>query len=302
MAIYITVVHIFGVYGLGWVGAAKWQTVVWSFALYGLACLGITAGSHRLWAHRSYKASLPLRIFLMILNSIANQGSIIHWARDHRVHHKHSETPADPHNAKRGLFFSHMGWLYVKKDHRVTEAGRKINFDDLYADPVVMFQKHFDPYLAIVMCFIFPAMVANVGWGEGFWIGVWVAGCVRYVLVLHATWLVNSAAHMYGSRPYDPSSNPTENPLVAILSIGEGWHNWHHAYPYDYAASELGISEQFNPTKLFIDVCVALGLAWDTKRAEKMWRRREKKFKHEGKSSEVRGLPLLKQRVQKANV
>ncbi|CAN0547966.1 unnamed protein product, partial [Laminaria digitata] len=82
---------------------------------YNNSGVGITGGVHRLWAHRSYDAHWSVRVFMMLINSMANQGSIYHWSRDHRVHHKHSETDADPHNAKRGFFFAHMGWLYVKK-------------------------------------------------------------------------------------------------------------------------------------------------------------------------------------------
>jgi len=108
-------------------------------------------------------------------------------------------------------------------------------------------------------------------WGDNFWNGYWVAGALRYVILLHFTWLVNSAAHLYGDHPYDPSSYPAENPWVSFLTLGEGWHNWHHKYPFDYAASEYGIDTQFNPTKLFIDMCCMLGLASDCKRATGAW-------------------------------
>ena len=231
---------------------------------------GITGGAHRLWSHRSYKASFPLRVFLMLCNSIANQGSLWHWSRDHRVHHKHSETNADPHNATRGFFFAHMGWLFVKKHPDVIEAGKKLNFDDLAEDSTVMFQKALDPWFALFMCFVLPGLVGTL-WGENFWNGYWVAGALRYICVLHFTWLVNSAAHFYGDHPYDPQSWPSENPIVSYLAVGEGWHNWHHKYPYDYAASEYGITKQFNPTKLFIDVMCLLGLASDRKRATGAW-------------------------------
>lgn len=90
-------------------------------------------------------------------------------------------------------------------------------------------------------------------------------------MVLHFTWLVNSAAHFFGDHPYDPSSWPAENPLVSLGALGEGWHNWHHKYPFDYAASEFGIDKQFNPTKLFIDTAAAFGLASDCKRATGAW-------------------------------
>ena len=96
-------------------------------------------------------------------------GSIYHWARDHRVHHKHSEQDADPHNATRGFFFAHMGWLYVKKHPAVVEAGKLLNFDDLKADGTVMFQKRYDPWFTLFMCFVFPALVAKYCWGEEFW-------------------------------------------------------------------------------------------------------------------------------------
>jgi len=296
MGIYITLVHVWAIVGLVYMFDAQLKTLLWAFILWPISGLGITAGAHRLWSHRSYKASFPLRVFLMLCQSIANQGSILHWSRDHRVHHKHSETPADPHNALRGFFFAHMGWLYVKKDKRVKEAGAKINFNDLYHDPVVMFQKRLDPFFALFMCFIFPAIVASYLWGENFWTGLWVAGALRYATVLHFTWLVNSAAHLWGSRPYDPASNPAENGWVSIAAIGEGWHNWHHAFPFDYAASEFGVLMQFNPTKLFIDTCVKCGLAWETKRATSMWTLRKKKFEEGGTSAKIVGPPMFRRR------
>jgi stearoyl-CoA desaturase (delta-9 desaturase) len=237
----------------------------------------------------------------MLCNSIANQGSIFHWSRDHRVHHKYTETDADPHNATRGFFFAHMGWLLVKKHENVVKAGREMDFSDLKEDPVVMFQKRLDPWFALYMCFVLPAQVASYFWGEEFWNGFFVAGGLRYCIVLHFTWLVNSAAHLYGDHPYDVLSYPAENPFVSWCSVGEGWHNWHHSksmssvgelflykrswthdlttslpfpfteYPFDYAASEFGISSQFNPSKLFIDMLASVGLVWGRKRGTAAW-------------------------------
>ena len=207
----------------------------------------------------------------MLCNTIANQGSIYHWSRDHRVHHKYSETEADPHNATRGFFFAHMGWLFLKKDPSVIKAGRELDYTDLNEDAAVMFQKKLDPWFALYMCFVMPAQVASYFWGEDFWAAFFVAGALRYVWVLHCTWLVNSAAHLYGDHPYDTLSYPAENPFVAWFAVGEGWHNWHHKYPFDYAASEFGVSSQFNPSKLFIDVLAAFGLVWGRKRATGAW-------------------------------
>jgi len=218
----------------------------------------------------------------MLINSIANQGSIYHWTRDHRVHHKHSETDADPHNAQRGFFFAHMGWLYVKKHPDVIAAGRTLDFSDLKNDKVVVFQDKLDPWFALFMCFVFPALVAKYCWGENFWVAYWVAGALRYCYVLHCTWLVNSAAHMFGDHPYYYTSWPAENPLVSFFAVGEGWHNWHHKYPFDYAASEYGVGSQYNPTKLFIDACAMLGLVTKRKRATGAWEKlKERRDKDE---------------------
>jgi stearoyl-CoA desaturase (delta-9 desaturase) len=207
----------------------------------------------------------------MLLSSIANEGTIYHWARDHRTHHKFSETEADPHNANRGFFFAHMGWLIYKKNPKVVEAGKKLDLSDLTNDPVVAFQNKLNPFFSLFMCFIFPVLVSSYGWNENVIPSYLVAGSLRYCTVLHATWLVNSAAHLFGSHPYDKSINPAENAFVAVASGGEGWHNWHHTFPYDYAASELGAERHYNTTKVFIDVCAWVGLVTGRKRALNTW-------------------------------
>jgi len=290
MIIYITLAHIAAIVGFFTIPYCNKFTLLFAFILWPITGLGITAGVHRLWSHRSYNATFSLRVFLMLINSIANQGSIWHWARDHRVHHKHSETNADPHNATRGFFFAHMGWLFVKKHPDVVEAGKKLNFDDLVEDSTVTFQKRLDPWFALFMCFVFPGLVCTL-WGDNFWNGYWVAGAFRYIIVLHFTWCVNSAAHLYGDHPYDTAMWPAENPLVSLGAIGEGWHNWHHKYPFDYAASEYGIDRQFNPTKLFIDTMCKFGLASDRKRATGAWNKlkliREKEIYGEADSKKA---------------
>jgi len=270
MGIYISLVHVVAFIGLTTIPKCSLETLMWAFVLWPISGFGITVGVHRLWSHRSYEASFVARAFLMLCNSIANQGSIFHWARDHRVHHKYSETDADPHNATRGFFFAHMGWLFVKKHPEVVKAGRALDFSDLKEDSLVMFQKKLDPWFTLYMCFVWPAQIAGL-WGEDFWNAFYVAGCLRYCVVLHFTWLVNSAAHLYGDHPYDVMSYPSENPFVSYCSVGEGWHNWHHKYPFDYAASEYGISSQFNPSKLFIDMLAAVGLVWGRKRGTAAW-------------------------------
>ncbi|KAL4450314.1 hypothetical protein ABPG74_009020 [Tetrahymena malaccensis] len=199
--------------------------------------LGITAGSHRLWAHRSYTAKTPYRILVMLFNSMAFQGSIFHWSRDHRLHHKFSDTDIDPHSMNKGFFFAHVGWLLVKKSPELKKEGEKLNIQDLLDDPVVMFQKKHYFLISSLVCFIIPTIIMQYTIGGGF-IYNFLMSCFRYVFMLHTTWCVNSVCHMFGSRPYNESILPTENLFVSIIALGEGWHNWHHEYPRDWRAAE----------------------------------------------------------------
>mmetsp|Transcript_35991 Transcript_35991/g.64810 ORF Transcript_35991/g.64810 Transcript_35991/m.64810 type:complete len:352 (+) Transcript_35991:304-1359(+) len=265
------VVHILAVIGFVNFRNVMGTTWIFTWAFANISGLGITMGAHRLWAHKTYSAHISVRIILMLLNSVCNQTSIYHWSRDHRVHHRHSETVADPHDSRRGFFYAHIGWLWLKKDPAVVQAGKAIDCSDLLEDPVVRFQQAVDPWFAQFMCFVFPTLVCVYGWGEDWWYAFLVAGCIRYLYSKHCTFLVNSAAHLYGDHPYDVQSNPGENPIVSFFAIGEGWHNWHHKFPYDYSASEFGITKQYNPTKLIIDSFAAVGLVWGRKRATEQW-------------------------------
>lgn len=259
--VYLHIASLYGVYLL--FTEAKALTVIAAILLYIAGGLGITAGAHRLWAHRSYKARLPLRILLTIFNTLAFQNHVIEWSRDHRVHHKHSETDADPHNATRGFFFAHMGWLLVRKHKDVKEKGKELNVDDLEADPILAFQKRFYVPLVLIVCFILPSYLPAYLWGESAGVAYYTCGLLRYCWTLHMTWLVNSAAHMIGLRPYDKGISPSENRLVSWGAIGEGWHNYHHTFPYDYRTSELGWN--LNLTMMFIDFMAKIGLAYDLK-------------------------------------
>ncbi|XP_074856039.1 stearoyl-CoA desaturase [Carettochelys insculpta] len=261
--ILMSLLHIGGLYGLWLLPTAKLGTVAWGCVCFVLSALGITAGAHRLWSHRSYKAHLPLRIFLAIANSMAFENDIYEWARDHRVHHKFSETNADPHNAKRGFFFAHIGWLLVRKHPDVIEMGSKLDLADLKADKVVMFQRRFYKLSVVAMCFVLPTLVPWCFWGESLRNSFFLPAILRYVLVLNASWLVNSAAHMFGNRPYDRYINPRENRFVTLGALGEGFHNYHHTFPYDYSTSEFGW--HYNFTTAFIDLMCLLGLASDCK-------------------------------------
>ena len=154
-------------------------------------------------------------------------------------------------------------YKFLDKHRSVIEAGRQVGMSDLEADWTVMFQDRNKHWMMPLFCFVLPATVATL-LGDTYWNGLLIVGALRYVSVLHGTWMVNSVAHWYGMRPYK-QINPSENWLVTFFSGGEGWHNWHHVYPSDYSASELGILDQFNPTTAFIDAMAFLGLVWDRK-------------------------------------
>lgn len=256
--------HIGAVYG-AYIAftVAKWQTWIFTIIIGVLSGLGITAGAHRLWCHRSYKAKWPLRVFLCICNCIATENDIYEWSRDHRVHHKYSETNADPHNVERGFFFSHIGWLLVRKHPDVTEKGKTIDLSDLWDDPIVRFQRRYYPQLVLLFNFLLPTLIPYWCWNEPWFNAFFFAGLARYVVALHNTWLVNSAAHMWGNKPYDKYITARENNFVALGALGEGFHNYHHTFPWDYSTSELGW--RFNVSTMFIDTMAWLGLAYDLK-------------------------------------
>jgi len=242
----------------------KWQTFLFVAALYAATKIGITAGVHRLWTHRSYKANFPLRALLMLFFTMAFEGKVWVWARDHRVHHKYQETDADPYNAGRGLWFSHMGWLMQSKHPDVIEKGKGIDMSDLRADSLVMFQKKYYWPLVYLLCLILPTVIPVYCWGES-WLTAWhLAVCLRFVMSYNATWLVNSIAHKYGSQPYDVNFFARENKAVSVITLGEGWHNYHHTFPWDYKTSEMG-TYGFNLTTGFIDFFAKLGWAYDLK-------------------------------------
>lgn len=264
--IYFHIAALYGIYLC--FASAKWATIAWAFFLHSFGAFGITGGVHRLWAHRSYKAKWPLRLIAAVANTVSAQNDIFEWCRDHRVHHKFSETNADPHNAKRGFFFAHVGWLLCKKHPDVLRRGKTVDVSDLLEDPIVFYQRKFYAPLALIFCFIIPAVVPWYFWNESLITAFFVASIARYVITLNITWLVNSAGHLWGSHPYDKNINPAENRFVAFFAAGEGWHNYHHVFPWDYKTAELG-DYGMNITTAIIDCFAWLGLAYDLKTVPK---------------------------------
>ncbi|CAM6032056.1 unnamed protein product, partial [Sphagnum compactum] len=240
---------------------AKILTTLFAIFLYHVSLFGITAGVHRLWSHRAYKAVQPFRIILAICNSVAYQNSIYEWGRDHRVHHKYTETDADPVNSVRGFFFSHCGWLMCRKHPNVKRIGGKVDLSDMLADPVVAIQKKFYIPSVLIFCVLIPTLIPWYLWDESLWNAYFVCVVFRYIAALNSTWLVNSAAHMWGYRPYDINIAPAENHTVSALTLGEGFHNFHHTFPWDYSTSEWGWN--INLTTFILDQLAKIGWVYD---------------------------------------
>ena len=175
------------------------------------------------------------------------------------MHHKFSETDADPHNSKRGFFFAHVGWLLCRKHPDVISKGKQIDLSDLLADPIVLFQRQFYIPLVLLWWGVFPVIVPYYFWNESILLAL-LLNSFRHIITLHHTWLVNSAAHMFGIHPYDKQLKPAENFFVSFFTLGEGYHNYHHTFPWDYSASEHGWSTNFNLATAFIDILAWFGL------------------------------------------
>lgn len=178
------------------------------------------------------------------------------------MHHKYSETDADPHNAKRGFLFAHVGWLVMKRHPECLLRGKQIDMTDIEADQVVMFQKRHAAALRLLLCFAIPTAVPILLWKETVLHAVLTQCFIRYVIYMNFVLCVNSVAHLWGSRPYNRLINPAENAIVSLISMGEGSHNYHHTFPWDYKASELPY-KNFNTTTIFIDAMAKLGWAYD---------------------------------------
>nr|CAD7193904.1 unnamed protein product [Timema douglasi] len=257
-----TFLHLAAVYGLFLMLTASciW-TLVWAFSVGFLSGLGVTIGAHRLYSHHCFKATWGIRLLVIALHTVAGQNCLYIWVRDHRQHHKYSDTNADPHNAKRGFFFSHIGWLMMRKHPDVIEKGKYVDLTDLEADPIVMFQKKYYTPLYIVFALLLPVTIPCLLWGESVWGSVWTCFFTRSVLMLNITWLVNSAAHFYGTRPYNRSIQAVESPAVSFLCLGEGWHNYHHMFPWDYRAAEFG--RGYDTSTRLIDFMARMGWVYD---------------------------------------
>lgn len=220
------------------------------FAL--LTNLSITAGYHRLMSHKSYEAHALVRAFFLLIGASAWQGSALKWASDHRRHHSKVDSDEDPYSIGKGFWYAHMGWLFLKEsvDQRPKAA-------DLEKDWMIRFQHKHYVSIAIVMSFGFPTLV---GYFMGApWAGFLIGGLLRVVLTQQSTFLVNSLTHTFGRQTYEDDISARDSLLVAFLTHGEGYHNFHHKFQLDY---RNGIRwYHWDPTKWTIRFLALMGLA-----------------------------------------
>ncbi len=217
--------------------------------------LGVTAGYHRLFSHRSYQASWPVRLVLLLLSSAAFQNSVLQWASSHRIHHRHVDGDKDPYNSTRGFWYAH--WLWVME----AEATPIEGVADLEKDPLVRWQHRY--------YFLIGAAVAALPLAVGLLLrDVWghlvIGVLLRIVVTHHTTFFINSAAHFFGTRPYTDANTARDNAFLAPLTYGEGYHNYHHLFQWDY---RNGVRWwQFDPTKWLIFTLACVGLARNLRR------------------------------------
>jgi stearoyl-CoA desaturase (delta-9 desaturase) len=219
--------------------------------------IGIGASYHRYYAHRCYRAKRPAEGFLLFLATLAFQGSALRWSHDHRKHHAYVDTDDDPYSISKGFFYAHMGWLFYKSEP-IDE--RRVR--DLAANPLVKFQHRWFALLGIGS----NALVfAVVGWATGEWLGAFVlTWWTRLLLSYHLTWFINSLAHTWGSRTYSREHTAVDNFVIALLTVGEGYHNYHHTFASDYRNGARWY--HFDPTKWTIWLLSKVGQTSDLKR------------------------------------
>ena len=222
--------------------------------------MSITAGYHRLWSHKAYNAHPIVKWFLLTGGTLAVQGSVFDWCAGHRIHHRHvDDVYKDPYSVKRGFWFAHMGWML--RNYPSGNFDYK-NIPDLKADPLLVAQDKYYPLWILLANIGLPAAAGYlVGDVKGTLV---LAGLLRLVLSHHFTFFINSLCHIYGTRPYTDTNTARDNPILALFTWGEGYHNYHHYFQYDY---RNGVKWwQYDPTKWFIYGLSKIGLASELKR------------------------------------
>lgn len=240
-----------------WQVGFSWAPIISMIVLWLMTGLGITAGYHRLFSHRTYKASAPVRLAFAMLGGAAWQNSVVEWCSDHRRHHRLVDTDGDPYNAQRGFWWSHIGWVMVEK-----QVNDFSNVGDLLRDPICKWQH--DHYYKITIPFnlgvpILLGLIFGDVWGM-----LLFAGLVRVVMVHHITFSINSFAHIFGSQSWSKDNSARDSWALSLFTFGEGYHNYHHAFETDYRNGPRWYN--FDPSKWLVWCLSRVGLTRDMRR------------------------------------
>jgi len=231
--------------------------LIMSIIQYLLTGLGITGGYHRLWSHRAYKAAFPVELVLALWGAAAFEGSARWWCRNHRAHHRYVDTDQDPYAVHKGFWFAHAGWMILKQEGR--KSGR-VDISDLNENKLIMFQhRHYLP-IALTFGFVLPCAIGHFAFND--LLGALVYACFGRMFFVHqATFCVNSLAHYWGEQPFSKGHTSFDSIITAFVTLGEGYHNYHHEFPHDY---RNGIRwYQYDPTKWIVRSLSWFGLTWD---------------------------------------
>ena len=237
LAVAVPLLALIAAVPLAWGWGITWIDIGLALGFYFLSGLGVTIGFHRHFTHRSFKANRPLRIGLAIAGSMAFQGDVITWVADHRRHHAYADKEGDPHSpwlfgtsplaVAKGFYHSHIGWLFAKNPTNLDRFA-----PDLIADRDIARVSRQFPLWTLVSLFapaVLGGLITMSWWGA--LTGFFWAGLVRIAMLHHVTWSINSICHMVGSRPFTRRDRSTNVWVLAIASMGESWHNLHHADP-----------------------------------------------------------------------
>jgi stearoyl-CoA desaturase (delta-9 desaturase) len=237
----------------------------WAWLFFGILIvfngIGIGSGYHRLWSHRTYDAHPILKWFLAVMGGMSIQNSIIIWSARHRVHHRDvDDNDKDPYSIGRGFWFAHIGWML--RDY----PSGKIDYSvvrDLEKDPVAAWQHRWYWTLVLVTNIAMPVLL---GWMTGDILGMFLlASIARLVITHHVTFFINSLAHMWGRQPYTDENTAKDQHFLALITYGEGYHNYHHLFQSDYRCGIRWWHLDMN--KWFISACALMGLVKNRKRA-----------------------------------
>lgn len=219
--------------------------------------LSITVGYHRLYAHQTYKANGLAQFLILFFGAAAFEQSALTWSSGHRDHHRYVDTELDPYSIKKGFWYAHIGWMTLWQ-----QQPDYANAKDLLKNKFLMHQHNYYPLWGLTAGILFPVFLGSLfghAWGAFF-----LAVCARITFVYHATFCINSVCHTFGKATYDIHATARDHWFLAVLTNGEGYHNFHHRFPTDY---RNGVRKyHWDPSKWVIAFMAKLGWATDLKR------------------------------------